>query len=355
MVTHSQWLHVFDSWSAGQRKSHHKFGKDILCGIGSLDRRLRRIHECFPEALTSMHLFHELRWDGGSWEDYNSPDAIGYFRLRRGIEESVYPKISALTFPAFGWRGTENGVILNPDPKIAEIGRLGHRQVMAWSREIKAGGLGLGHNIWWDGEDMHKSRGPLSKISGDQGRQAFIDFWAPILKETGDVIHFEWKPAVPGVLGFCPTMRAAIALCWEINQLVGRVAMVINFEWAHGLCAGETVEEDTKLQVDNSMFTGLLHANSAELAIVRWNEAGTEIEEGTPGDDKDWPVGRGGPKRREDQKCAVRILDRLGVPIAVEHDLDPEGGQDPMECFAESQRELDKMIREVRAEAGALL
>jgi hypothetical protein len=102
------------------------------------------------------------------------------------------------------------------------------------------------------------------------------------------------------------------------------------------------------MQIKAGLFNNFLHANSAELAVVEWNEDGTKIVRGPPGDDADWAVGEGSEGRWEDQVAAVKLMLNLGTEIAVEHDID-SAGEDPMECFARSRANFDKMVEQSSA------
>ena len=348
----STWSHSCPAWTMGPRTAHPKFGGGVkLAGIELVKDRLTQLHERFPDDYSSGHNLLEVAMSGQDFAEFNSPNAINFYDLVAGIEEGKFPTWSAFTHPAFGLKGVEAGVILGENQTLKRLALVGHQEAMRRSRVLKEKGIGEGYSIWWPAFDSRNRFGPTAKMTPEQARVKFIQFWVPILKETDDVIAFEYKPSVPGILDFCPTMDSAIELCNEINRLVGRVAMVINLEWAHALIGGETVYSATRKQLRAGLFGGLVHINSAELAVIKWNKSGNRILHGTPGDDKDWACGEGGKKRWNDQKNAVKELDKLGVKIMAEHDIDPSG-EDPFACYARSRGNLEQMIIEVRAETA---
>lgn len=363
----STWLHVCPSWTAGPRSAHPKFGSGVIIGgIPKVEDRLLAIRERFPIDRSSGHIFHEVACDNPAYASLNSPNAISFEQLAKGMEADRYPLWSAMTSPAFGLPGVENGAILNPDPKIVAIARYGHTTAIKWSKLLKDHGLGLGHTIWWPAFDSRLHRGPLSIMSVEEAWEKMFAFWVPILQAIPDAdickhgdIALEYKPSVPGQCDFMPTPRAARDFCLELNRRVGRKVMVMNTESAHPLIGGVTVEKATSIQLGvddgsalqvkspNCLFNGLVHVNSAELAIVIWNSTGTTIMGGTPGDDSDWPVGEGTHERWDDQQAAVGLLDETDMAIAAEHDIDP-AGEDPMECYARSRANLEDMIEKVK-------
>lgn len=351
----SNWTHCFPAWVAGPRSLHPKFGGGVIVGgIEEVEDRLVAIKKRFPDDLSSGHVFHEvgvaINDKAFAHSGYSSPNAISFSRLKDGIAKGKYPKWSAMTAPAFGL-GIPDGMILNPDLQYVEMAEGAHRQAIIWSRELAQAGLGRGYNIWWPAFDSYLAFGPLSLIGYDEAVKRLEDFWAKLLgsPEPGATMCLEYKPSVPGRLDFMPTMKSAVAFCKRVNERIGRKAMTINLEWAHALIGGQTVAEATKLQVEAGMFSGLVHVNSADLAIVHWDHTGTLILKGTPGDDADWPVGFGSQERYDDQLEAVRILDGLGVDIVAEHDIDP-AGINPFEYYQWSREILEIMLGVVRAE-----
>jgi hypothetical protein len=345
----SIWTHVCPAWIAGLRKAHPKFGGDVvLNGIARVEDRLRLIHERFPDDRSSGHVWHEIRFDG-LYESHNATGAISTEWLINGITENLFPKWSAVTSPAFGLNGVENGAILNPDLAIVEMATAGNDFGLKLAAILAENGIGCGHYIWWPAFDSHLHRGPLAEMGLDEAWSKLGKFWSDRLGRNDYVVSLEYKPSVPGQLDWIPTMDAAIRFCNMLNSGLDRKAMVINLEWAHALIGGETVAQATRKQIKAGLFGGLVHANSAELAMMAWSVDGTIVREGSPGDDADWAVGEGGQKRWDDQQHAVALLDELGMEITVEHDIDP-AGEDPMECYARSRANLEQMIANVRGE-----
>ncbi len=344
----STWTHVCPAWIAGLRKAHPKFGGEvILSGIPRIEDRLRLIHELFPDDLSSGHIWHEIRFDG-DYERHNAPGTISPKLLLEGVSSNLFPKWSAVTSPAFGLKGVENGAILNPNQSIVSMALAGHKFGLELTRRIYDAKLGRGHYIWWPAFDSHLHRGPLAEMSLGDAWVKLREFWTKLLEDNDYVVSLEYKPSVPGQLDWIPTMDAAIGFCNTLNSRLGRQAMVINLEWAHALIGGETVASATLKQIEAGLFGGLVHANSAELAKVSWVDDGCRISEGSPGDDADWPVGEGGPERWADQQQTVGMLDALGIKITVEHDIDP-AGENPMQCYARSRSNLEQMILTARS------
>lgn len=350
--------HSGPAWIFGRRKVHTKFGGGEVAGIPMVRNRLLALKKNFPEDLSSGHVFLEV----GVKERYsglNKPGIITYPTLSAGIKDGVYPHWSAMTAPAFALDECELGSILNDDADVRQRARWAHLTAMKWSRKLKRDGLGEGISIWWPAFDSGLNRGPLSKLDREKARKMLVAFWAETMKialkdaeisadleDDEPLMWFEYKPSVPGVLDFFPTMKSAIWFCNEVNNLVGQRVFVINLEFAHALIGGDTVLEAVKMQIDANMFYRFFHGNSAELAIVKWNEDGTEIEAGTPGDDKDWAMGEGGQDRWQDQEDALELMLGTGQDLIIEHDIDPSG-ENPIECYTRSRANAEQMIANI--------
>jgi len=352
MSANQKYVHCCPAWTLGPRQTHPKFGGGIIVGgINLVADRLIAIHEKFPDDFSSGHNFLEVRLDG-VYESCNKPEATSCGWLCSGIEEKMFPKWSAFTSPAFALPGIENGAILNENPDIVSRAKAGHIAAIKRSWKFKKKNIGLGHTIWWPARDSRLHRGPLSKMSTEDAWEHLFEFWVSVARMVGDpgdglfTMLLEYKPSVPGDLDFIPTMKAAIKFCLELNKRVGWKFMGINLEWAHALIGGETVEDATRAQLAAGLFGGLVHVNSAQLAMIRWDSPGTKILEGTPGDDSDWAVGEGGKERWNDQQTAVKFLLDSGIFITFEHDIDP-AGEDPIECYTRSRDNLEKMISTV--------
>jgi len=304
-----------------------------------------------------LHVNHEMKGEKDGFP--NSPNAIGWEKLLAGVQEGIYPNISALTAPAFGLKETINGATLSDDPVIVGKARKGHLLAMRRSRVLKRLGIGKGYSIVWPASDSTSHAGPLSLLDRVIARQRMIAFWVKTLKMALDdpliaeglgpnepLMWFEFKPNIPGVLDFFPTMQAAIAFCEEVNRQVGRVVIVINVEWAHLLIGGMDVITGTKMQIDAGLFYELVHVNWAQLAIIEWNKTYTEIKAGSPSEDFDWQVGAGTEEDWAMQREAVRLMLETGQNVTFEHDIYP-AGQDPVEFYDLSRGNLEKMISEI--------
>lgn len=338
--------HSFPSWALGPRSAHPKFGGGVIIGgIEKVADRLIAIKDNFPEDLTSFHLLHELKTDIEEYAHLNSPNAISFKDLVAGIECGKYPRVAALTVPAFGIPGVENGSILSLDEEVAERARKLHIEAIEKAYELTLSDLGEGIVIWWPAFDSkseyHCFDIPL--LEDDEAWQRLVDFWVSVLDETQGVVHLEWKPAVPGDQDYINSIDRAIKFCCEVNAKLDYDAMLINNEWAHLLIGGCSVERGTLLTIEAGLFSGFFHANSAELAIVEIDPETGAVLKGAPGDDKDWFVGAGGSERWEDQLKAVQAIMKFDGNLIAEHDIDPSG-DDPVEYYRKSRNNLEQMM-----------
>jgi hypothetical protein len=341
----------------GTRAAHAKFGGGVIIGgIAPVDERLRLIKKSFPNDLTSGHLWHEVGTTLSDYQAYNSKDAVAWDALVKGIESGAYPRIAALTVPAFGIPGVQNGAATSPDPAIRKMYFNMHVDSICKTQWLKSKGLGEGIYIWWPAWDSQR------KYHGDEaGKLSIQEAWDLLVKTWADdatavldrldkekisptlpLIWLEWKPEVPGQ-DYINTIGRAIRFCREVDQKVGKKVFAINNEWAHLLIGGGTVEDGTRKTIEAGLFTGFFHANSADLAIVEIDEKTGEIRKGTPGDDRDWYVGAGGQERWDDQQKAVGLILKSGKPLVCEHDIDPMG-DDPLQYYTKSRENLEKMI-----------
>ncbi len=357
-------LHSWPSWTLGPRAAHPKFGgSTIVGGITRVDERLRLIKRAFPNDLTSAHLWHEVGTNLAAYAPFNSPNAVSWADFVLGIESGEYPKVAALTVPAFGLPSVHCGALLNPDSSVSEMYETMHVNAIVKTQLLKARDLGLGICIWWPAWDSKRQyHGKVEDDDAFSSADAWdylVESWSNIvtlaertlydnygIAVAGDqpLVWLEWKPEVPGQ-DYINTIGRAIRFCHDVNQVFGRRVMVINNEWAHLLIGGSTVEEGTRLTSEAGLFTGFFHANSADLAIVKIDEATGEVLEGTPGDDRDWYVGAGGLARLADQQAAVNLIAASGMPIVAEHDIDPQG-DDPLAYYTRSREALEKMFED---------
>jgi|GEM_PF-1733142 len=341
--------HSCPAWVAGLRPAHPKFGGGVtIGGLDYVEERLFAIREEFPHDLTSLHLLHEMRTETTNYSALNNPHAIGWPKLVEGIREGRYPRVAALTAPAFGWPGVEHGAILSPDPKIRAIARDLHLETIEKAAFLKAEGLGEGIVIVWPAFDSHRVHRLPTPFSYEEGWERLVEFWCELLGGQSDaVIHWEWKPCVPGERDYVNSIGRAIKFCREINKAVGRQAMLINNEWAHLLISGTTVLYGTEETIEAGLFSGFFHANSAELAEMSIDDDG-KITYGAAADDADWYVGAGDKDRWTDQVEAVETLVNWAKAqenrvLIAEHDIDP-GGEDPIEYYRKSRENLNLMF-----------
>jgi hypothetical protein len=353
----SQIRHSWPSWTLGTRAAHPKFGGGVIIGgIAPVDERLRLIKKSFPNDYTSGHLWHEIGTTLGAYQCYNSPDSVSWDGLVKGVESGAYPHIAALTVPAFGIPGVQNGAATSPDPTMRQMYFNMHVDSICKTQWLKSKGLGEGIYIWWPAWDsQRKFHGEsIPRLSIQEAWDLLVSTWADIAKAAAErlakekiavsepLVWLEWKPEVPGQ-DYINTMGRAIRFCKEVDQKAGRKVMAINNEWAHLLIGGGTVEDGTRQTIEADRFTGFFHANSADMAVVQIDEATGEILKGTPGDDRDWYVGAGGKERWDDQQKAVALMLKSGKPLVCEHDIDP-AGDDVLEYYAKSRKNLEDMI-----------
>jgi hypothetical protein len=351
-------VHSWPSWTIGPKAAHAKFGGNmILGGIASVDKRLRLINESFPHDLTSGHFWLEIRTELRGYKHLNNKNAIYWEELVNGIDRGFYPRIAALTVPAFGIPGVEDGAALSPDPAIRKMYRKMHVDAIVKTKWLKANGLGEGVCIWWPAWDSKRMyHGKLEPLTSEMAWGRLVTAWLEICQAAmskldkmsivpdGPLFWLEWKPEVPGQ-DYLNTIGRAIRFCREVNELMGARVAAINNEWAHLLIGGTTVEDGTRQTVEAGLFTGFVHVNSADLAIVKIDDATGEVLEGCPGDDRDWYVGAGGQKRWDDQRRAVALMLESGRRLICEHDIDP-AGDDPLEYYTKSRENLEKMIQD---------
>lgn len=350
-------IHSVPAWALGLRSAHPKFGGDaILGGIEKVEDRLIAIKKNWPDALTSGHTVHEIKTNlSGDMAMFNSPNAIEWDDLIAGIRDDRFPRIAAITAPAFGYPTAHLGSILGPDYS-QEIAYLMHLEAIQRSTYLKEQGLGEGIVIWWPAFDSMTANfaGGWPRPEFEKGWNTLRNFWIKVLRDTGGVVHLEYKPNIPGARDYINTPELAIRFCNEVNQALGRKAMYINLEFAHALIGGNDVSFATMLMIEAGLYSGFAHPNSAERANVTYDANGF-ILSGTPGDDADWPVGYGidDPEHTwNDQRyavcCMINAPGVLSDHVIMEHDVDP-GGRDPIQVLSLSINNLNKMYDEARA------
>jgi len=371
----AKFVHSIPAWTMGPRSANPKFQTGIILnGIPLVEDRLLALMRLNAKLetrdeqplLTSVHVLHEVKTRNPRLARYNSPSAIHPDKLMSGIRRGKFPRILAVTAPAFGFKGAQNGGILADDNTMAiEL----HREALSLAERLKDEGLGEGVVIWWPSFDsrrmnvlkpinMRRTKRMSAKelvsvyldlFEGLTHEEAWVslkEFWVQQLQDDGKV-HLEWKSVDPGDLDYVCTLELAIKFCKEVNDALGRIAMLINNEWAHLLCSGKTVLNGTKETYEAGLFSGFLHCNSARLMPV---SVSTQLESGkAPNEivtsfDEDWAVGMGGKERWDDQAASVNYLETCGVEtIFAEHDINP-AGNDPLAYAAFSIGNLEKML-----------
>ncbi len=361
------WVHSIPTWTMGPRGANPKFQAGVeLAGIASVADRMTAITELSNKIktagdrplLTSAHILHEIRSSNPKYRRFNSPNAITFRDLTRGIKRGDFPHILAVTAPAFGFPGVERGAILSSDPKKVQMARDLHTEAIERAQELKEMGLGKGVVIWWPAFDSRRldllDQQPMSlKDALDR----MTDFWIDIINANKATIWLEWKPSDPGIDYIC-TLKLAIDFCTRINKEFDLGVMFINNEWAHFLIGGLPVHEGTKRTIEAKLFTGFLHVNSAQLLPISLEaliQEGSNIQNVATGIDWDWAVGMGGQHRWSDQERAVDIIDccpaETAEAIYAEHDINP-AGQDPIEFAKVSINNLERMILTARDARG---
>lgn len=351
--------HSLPTWIFSPRGANPKFQagivlaglpyvRDRLLAVQKLNGRLKTISGL--PLLTSGHVLHEVKTRIRKYQRFNSPFAITQRELKAGISRGDYPRIAAVTAPAFGIPGVERGTILSSDRRKVQMAKDLHTEAIDLSQELKDDGLGEGITICWPAFDSGREDLLDEKpLSFEEAWKRMVDFWVEVLDETEGKVWLEWKPCDPGIDYIC-TLKLAIDFCNEVNKRLGRKAMWINNEWAHLLISGLSVEEGTQRTIEASLFTGFVHVNSSQLlprSIEKMMEEGTPIEEIGASYDWDWAVGMGGKKRWDDQQRAVSILKGWdgGEKIIAEHDINP-AGQDPIAFAERSIANLEEMWRD---------
>lgn len=356
------WVHSIPTWTMSPRGANPKFqGNVVLAGIADVAERMIAITKLNSKVkttsdkplLTSVHILHEMR--SSQYRKKSSPNAITFTELRKGIKDGDFPRILAVTAPAFGFAGVEGGAILSSDPKKRSMARNLHLEAIRRTNQLKEEGLGEGVAIWWPAFDSRRLDLPYTPpMPFERAWKRMVDFWVSVLQTVGGTVWLEWKPSDPGIDYIC-TLKLAIDFCNEVNKQLDRKGMVINNEWAHLLIGGLGVAEGTERTIKAGLFTGFVHVNSAQLlqvSVEHMMKTGTPFEEIATGVDWDWAVGMGGQERWRDQQKAVSIMETSGAEtIFAEHDINP-AGQDPIAFAKTSIQNLEGMISDARDRIG---
>ena len=354
------WYDSVPAWAMGPRAYSSKFGGDVIAGgIQLVADRLRAIKDLSNKMglegacslRSSGHLLHEVQTEIAAYKRFNSPNAIRFDMLMAGMEAGIFPRWAAMTAPQFGFPGAERGGMISKHTADRTMARDLHIEAITRSRQLTEAGFGAGFNIWWPAwtsrrmDDLENP--PMAYI---EANDMMLDFWVDLLRETGAVVHLEWKPGDPGV-DYIMTLSMAINFCRTVNNELGRKAMLINNEWAHVLMSGISIAQATEQTIRAGLFAGFFHANSGQKASDSIDDLlanGVPAEEILVGLDQDWPVGLLSGNAWNDQQTAIGIMDALGLPsICCEHDVNP-AGQDPVKVFEFSILQRMRMLVESR-------
>ncbi|MCX6806728.1 MAG: hypothetical protein NT135_01245 [Candidatus Berkelbacteria bacterium] len=79
------------------------------------------IKQGFRNDRSSLHILHDVATERPEYVKFNSHDAIAWDDLVNGIESGRYPRIAAITAPAFGLEEFKDGAILSPDKAIRDM------------------------------------------------------------------------------------------------------------------------------------------------------------------------------------------------------------------------------------------
>lgn len=300
---------------------------------------------------SSGHILHEVRTDIEAYRGYNAPTAISFADLMDGICDGKFPHWVAMTAPQFGFRGAERGGMISRNPADREMARALHIEAITRSRDLAQAGIGADINIWWPAWTSRRVDDPANPPMGfREAWDTMLAFWVDVLKTTGGNMWLEWKPGDPGI-DYLITLELAIKFCKAVNEALGRIAMLINNEWAHILISGINVADGTQMTVDAGLFSKFVHVNSGQklpVSIKSLLNVGINPEHILIGTDWDWAVGMGGQTRWDDQQKAVGVMDNAGEQVIFcEHDVNPSG-LDPLIVFELSIRNRMEMLANAR-------
>jgi hypothetical protein len=291
------------------------------------------------QLFTSLHIGHELvPNDKSVAATVCSPNAITGADLEAMILAETVAPINALTHPCFNYGSTTWGGILHPDPNVREVAYRGHCEAILRSLALKQKSLGLGRAIWWPAGDggfmpgLHDSDLVVSNDLIPQSKKwvQMVEFWVKVLRETGGTVHLEAKMGDPVIDLIC-TPQLAIRFCQEINRQLNRVAMFLNWEFAHTLGMGEFIDTCMQMTIDAGLFDGMFHGNSGQMLPVRIHDLlqtpDHPLNKIPVMMDWDLAVGMGSPDVIADQWAAFRLMrqwaETTSGQVLCEHDVHP--------------------------------
>ena len=357
----TRWVNSVPAWTLGPRARNSKFGGGvILNGIPRVEDRLvatmklsKKLKLRGDEELRSSgHVLHEIKTNIGRYKKYNASTAISYRRLVAGMRSGEYPKWVAMTAPQFGFPSAERGGMISRFPEDRQMAMDLHIEAITWSQELEQLGLGAGVSIWWPAFTARMIDNPEEMPRNfEEAWDMMLKFWVKVLGQTGGTMWCEWKPGDPGIDYLC-TIELAIKFCQAVNEELGRIAMLVNNEFAHILLSGIRVVDGVRKTVQAGLFSRFFHANSGQmfpLSIQKLLDQGADPEYILIGIDWDWYLGAGGIEMWKDQQEAIGIMDEAGEDIIYcEHDVNP-AGLPPLEVFKWSIQAQQKMLANVRA------
>lgn len=338
-------IHSLPTWLFNKRPNNGKFGggnpglgktrvTERCAAIKRLSDGLLREKVIREPILTSFHTLHELRTEVRGLKDHNLAGTMTLDRLIKGIKEGRFPRVNALTAPAFGPRAGvhERCILSNRELDVSDAMWL-HSEVQETAALLKKEGAGEGRAIWWPAfdalpiDDIPATMTVSNELiprSREWGR--IVDFWVAVLK-NGGAVHIEYKHGDPGLDIVC-TVQLAILLCQEVNKRLGRTAMLVNIEFAHALGTGETVARSMKMIIGAGLFDGFCHGNSGQRSAVRFHDLLQKPIHPLQLPilmDWDFILGYGSPDVVEDQRNTFILLRQWSQvndqPVICEHDI----------------------------------
>ena len=368
-------------WCLGESRPTRFSAASTAKGWASVPDRLTQLKAAsedwqsrhgWPAVNASFHTVHELRSDSSKAVGFNSPNAIALEDYVAGVREGRYPRCTAITAPAFGWPGSELGVILSEDPAIRSIGRALTIEAIGTTRLLLREGIGEGLAIWWPGEDggVNPLRvAPDEKWSNESIPKSaqwerFREFWVDVLSSALKIeavvatqssglplICHEKKGGDPAIDIISTGMLARLFRS-QVNNQVGAAVMSSNDEVAHDLAVGEFFNQELQANIAAGQFCGFFHANSGHLNPVRHSnllKIGHHPLDLLVAFDWDCPFGYGSPEVVNDQRLAVATMKgwsaRTGKPIYVEYDL-VGGVNGPLEALRISMENFARFWEE---------
>ena len=302
---------------------------------------------------TSFHMVNEVRTGIDAYSGINSPTAMKLSEVTKMLRDAG-KKVLCVTVPAFGqpdlWQG---GAILSENAAVRIRSEDLIREGAETCLSLQEDGIGEGVFIWWPGTDS--LRFPFTPEQLTSGRRSLIDFWVRILTSYPKLrVWLEWKPADPGDRDHFAFYKEAIAFAWAVNFLLGRTAVLLNFEFAHASICGDDVDTvmeailspadvlsvpevileylNIKVDATDKRVTQLVQGILVDLLV----HVNSSVKKG-PDQDK-----RVGAVNNEETQRAVNMLDAIPARVVAEHDIKCLDG-DPVAYYKASVAALEAM------------